>query len=345
MRGATPHVVTLGGGHGQAVVLQALRRLECEITAVISVADDGGCSGKLRQELGMPPPGDLRRCLSALAKSPELARRFELRLEEPGFEGRSAGNLALAGVFRETGSLQQAVDWAAERLACVGRVVPVSESPGVLVVYDAELGRVEGESNVERRDAVPMVAAVHGALRANPLAIEAIARADLLLMGPGSFYTSTLGAITTGEVAQSICESPAEKLLIANLVDEGRQTQGFADTDYLRVLTDHLTIASGGESAKVHLLAHHAALLGGAAVDEVGQRYVEATLSDGGRHLWAPLAADAPGYHDPDSIAEALCEFFGLELRGAPESRLPTERERASALEIEARLRASIRER
>ncbi|MGE3669721.1 MAG: 2-phospho-L-lactate transferase CofD family protein, partial [Polyangiaceae bacterium] len=203
MRGATPHVVTLGGGHGQAVVLQALRRLECEITAVISVADDGGCSGKLRQELGMPPPGDLRRCLSALAKSPELARRFELRLEEPGFEGRSAGNLALAGVFRETGSLQQAVDWAAERLACVGRVVPVSESPGVLVVYDAELGRVEGESNVERRDAVPMVAAVHGALRANPLAIEAIARADLLLMGPGSFYTSTLGAITTGEVAQS----------------------------------------------------------------------------------------------------------------------------------------------
>ncbi len=335
MGGATPHVVTLGGGHGQAVVLQALRRLECEITAVISVADDGGCSGKLRQELGMPPPGDLRRCLSALAKSPELARRFELRLEEPGFEGRSAGNMALAGIFRETGSLQQAVDWAAERLACVGRVVPVSESPGVLVVYDAELGRVEGESNVERRDAVPMVAAVHGALRANPIAIEAIGRADLLLMGPGSFYTSTLGAITTGEVAQSICESPAEKLLVANLVAEGRQTEGFTDTDYLRVLSDHLTIASGGEVTQVDLLTHRAPTAG-------APHFAQARLDDGARHLWAPLASPAAGLHDPDLVAQALSEFFDLDLRGAPESRLPTERERASALEIEAQLRASL---
>src|SRR5690606_41624808 len=91
-----PGVVVLGGGHGQAVVLTALRQLHCEITAVISVADDGGCSGKLRQELGMPPPGDVRRCLSALAKTPELARSFELRLEKPGYEGRSAGNLQLA---------------------------------------------------------------------------------------------------------------------------------------------------------------------------------------------------------------------------------------------------------
>ncbi|MCA9629600.1 MAG: YvcK family protein [Myxococcales bacterium] len=332
---ATPRVVTLGGGHGQAVVLQALRRLECEITAVISVADDGGCSGKLRQELGMPPPGDLRRCLSALAKSPELARRFELRLEEPGFEGRSVGNLALAGVFRETGSLQQAVDWAGERLGCVGRVVPVSESPGVLVVYDAELGRVEGESNVERRDVVPMVAAVHGALRANPIAIDAIRCADLIVMGPGSFYTSTLSVITTGEVAQRVCESQAEKLLIANLLAEGRQTQGFIDTDYLRVLSDHLTIASGGETTRVHLLAHRAPRAAEGS-------FSEEPLSDGARHLVAPLASPSVGLHDPDLLADALSEFFGLERRSAPESRLPTERERTSALEIEARLRASL---
>lgn len=334
MASATPHVVTLGGGHGQAVVLQALRLLECRITAVISVADDGGCSGKLRQELGMPPPGDLRRCLSALAKSPELARRFELRLEEPGFEGRSAGNLALAGVFRETGSLQQAVDWAAERLACVGRVVPVSESPGVLVVYDAELGRVEGESNVELKDAVPIVAAVHGALRANPIAIEAIEGADFILMGPGSFYTSTLGAITTGEVAKAICESRAEKLLIANLVAEGRQTQGFVDTDYQRVLTDHLTIASGGEVTTVHLLAHRAVI--------ARERFSEAPLSAGGRHLYAPLCIGEEALHDPELLADALSEFFGIGSRSVPESRLPTERERVSALEIEARMRASL---
>lgn len=317
-----PRVVTLGGGHGQAVVLTALRQLDCEITAVISVADDGGCSGKLRQELGMPPPGDVRRCLSALAKTPELARSFELRLEAPGYEGRSAGNLQLAAAFRDTGSLQQAVDWAAERLSCVGRVVPVSESPGVLVVYDRELGRVEGESNVERSDATPMVAAVHGALRANPVAVEAIARADLLLMGPGSFYTSTLGAVTTGDVAAAICNSRAEKILIGNLADEGRQTQGLLDVDYLRVLGDHLTIASGGERAEVGMLLHRASN-GDPGGEADGERPAADDQPVAPALFSAPLCVAGATAHDPDLLARALSKYFRLKFRGGSDLRAP----------------------
>src|SRR5688572_28913198 len=162
VQGGAARVVTLGGGHGQAALLRGLAQLDCHLTAVVSVADDGGCSGKLRQELGMPPPGDVRRCLVSLATLREMAERFEERLRGDHEEGRCVGNLVLAEMSQDLGSLQRAVDWAGALLGCVGRVVPAAESAGTLNVYDLVHGTIAGEAAIERLSAKTMVATVDG---------------------------------------------------------------------------------------------------------------------------------------------------------------------------------------
>ena len=197
-----PRIVTLGGGHGQATLLSALAGLESDLSAVVSIADDGGCSGRLREELQMPPPGDLRRCIASLATESEVAARFEERLQGGDEAGRCVGNLVLAELTQELGSLQLAVDWAAALLGCVGRVVPAAESAGVLTVWDREHGPLAGESLIERSSAAPLVVVVEGPEAASQYAREAIERADVLLLGPGSFVGSTLAVLATGEVVE-----------------------------------------------------------------------------------------------------------------------------------------------
>ncbi len=314
-----PRVVTIGGGHGQANLLAALRRLQCEVTAVVSIADDGGCSGKLRHELGMPPPGDLRRCLSTLAQDRELAARFELRLFEPGLEGRSAGNLALSEAFLEFGSLQKAVDWAADLLHCVGRVVPVAETPGVLVVYDLLDGRLEGETHVAQVSTAPIAAMVHGPTQTNPAALDAIAAADAVLLGPGSFFTSTIATVTTGTVAEAIVACRAEKLLITNLTDEGFQTTGFSELDYVRILRDHLLIASIGGWVDLTILHNTPP-----GPDRIS------SLADGTPARGAEVAHPGSAVHDPGLLAGALSRRFGWAPR-ATEPSVPSSHERRSA--------------
>jgi uncharacterized cofD-like protein len=322
-----PRVVTIGGGHGQAALLAALRPLPCDITAIVSVADDGGCSGKLRRDLGMPPPGDLRRCLSTLARDLELAEKFELRLFAPGQEGRCAGNLALSDAFREYGSLQKAVDWAAELLKCAGRVVPVAESPGVLMVYDRRDGRIEGESRAEAMSA-PMAAMVHGPTQINPVALEAIRDADTILMGPGSFFTSTLATVTTANVAEALVQAKAPKVLLANLSEEGSQTRGYSVEDYVRMMRDHLTIASVGGDVEFSVLVH------AAGPDEVG------LLSDGTLCMSACLALVGERVHDPSLLSRALVRHLGLPPRVRPRS-IPPPSSEVGARAFQARLDAA----
>jgi uncharacterized cofD-like protein len=316
-----PRIVTIGGGHGQANLLAALRKVRCEVTAVVSVADDGGCSGKLRTELGMPPPGDLRRCLSTLAADRELADRFELRLFEPGLEGRCAGNLVLSTAFLEFGSLQRAVDWAAALLHCEGRVVPVAETPGVLVVYDLRDGRMEGETHVAKASTAPIAAMVHGPSTTNPVALDAIRSADFVLLGPGSFFTSTIATVTTGTVAEALVASQCPKVLITNLTDEGFQTTGFSDVDYARILRDHLLIASMGGSMDLSVLHH---------VDGPDQT---STLADGTTAYGARVALPGSSSHDPDLLAGALCRRFGWEPRASSPPAPPSHDSRAASFE------------
>jgi len=303
---AIPRVATIGGGHGQSVVLRALRQLRCSITAVVATADDGGCSGELRREYGMPAPGDLRRCLSALALDDELASLQEERIVGINGVPRCRGNLVIGERYVERRSLQQVADWVAAGLGCVGRVMPASEEPGTFVVCDREYGLVEGELNVERTVASPLVATVTGAYRPNPDAIQAIDEADVVIMGPGSFYTSTLSALVTGEVGAAVCRSSGRRLLILNLANEERSCTGYRECDYTLVLASHLTICSRGDIPDFALLRH-------ASLD------CEELLEDGTVVHCANVAADDGVNHSAPRLAFALGRILGLFERIVPE--------------------------
>ncbi|HHH31700.1 MAG TPA: YvcK family protein [Polyangiaceae bacterium] len=294
-------VVTIGGGHGQAVMLRALLELDCEVTAVVGIADDGGCSGRLRAEFDMPPPGDLRRCLTALARHRGLAERFEERCddEEEDDLRRSVGNLALFDVYLERGSLAEAVRWAEELLQCRGRVVPAADAPGQLTIYDKSRGVIEGETTIEREGDCPVVVGVHGPEVAFGPAREAIEEADLLLVGPGSFVTSTLAAVMTGDLAEAIVTSEARLVLVQNLVDESGHMKGVTAVDRLRLFRDHLFIGAGTDAFDLSVLAQGSA--------HGRRRLDERTLA-----LESPLTSNGRG-HDHHLVATALRHHFGMD--------------------------------
>jgi uncharacterized cofD-like protein len=301
-----PRVVTIGGGHGQAVALRALRMLDCKIAAVVATADDGGCSGELRRELGMPAPGDLRRCLSALALDEELALLLEDRIAGKTGTPRCRGNLVLAQRYLEYGSLQRAVDWVATRLGSVGQVMPASEESGTLVVCDRWKGLVEGENNVAKTVASPLVVTVTGAYRPNRAALAAIDAADIIIMGPGSFCTSTLSALLTGEVGAAVCRSSARRLLVLNLTNKERPCASFREHDFTSALASHLTISSLGDTPEFAALRH-------AAFDG------ENRLEDGTVVFSANIAADDGIHHSTQRLALALRRVMGLSARNRHE--------------------------
>lgn len=307
-RSRGPRVVTVGGGHGQAALLAALAQLDVSLTAIVSVADDGGCSGKLREELGMPPPGDLRRCLTSLASRRDLAGRFEERLS--GEEvGRCIGNLVIAEMYRDLGSLQLAVDWSAALLDCRGRVLAAADQPGVLKVYDLEWGPLTGESAIEAKSSTPLVARVEGPAVASSAAKRAVFEAEFIFIGPGSFVGSTLAVVTTGDLAAAIAASPARRVLVKNLAQESSKSgarSAIGLDDHERVLRDHLTIMSGGEAVNFDVLSHTVR----------GQRSIP--MEGGAMAFAAPLVAEGGQHHDPDKVAAALESLFGFRRRPSP---------------------------
>ena len=305
----TPRVVTIGGGHGQAVVLRALRSLECGISAVVATADDGGCSGELRREFGMPAPGDLRRCLSALARDKDLGLQLEERIYTTSAVSRCRGNLVIANRYLQSGSLQHAVDWVADRLGSVGRVMPASEQPGTLVVCDRLHGFVEGEYNVASTVDSPLVVTVKGAERPNESAISAIEEADVIVMGPGSFCTSTLSALLTGGVGAAVCRSRARRLFVLNLTNSERSCAGFRERDYVSVLASHLTICSLGETPEVTLLRH--------ATFDAKEKSEDGTII-----YSANIAEDDGGQHCEKRLALALSRIADIPVRTRPEEPL-----------------------
>jgi uncharacterized cofD-like protein len=252
------HVVTLGGGRGHAQVLAALAWLDCRITAIVSVGDDGGCSGQLRRELGMAPPGDLRRCLSALAGRRNRAARMEQRLDG----GRCVGNLMIADRVAALGDLQCAVDELGWWLGARGRVCPASLGPSTLeAVLDGNRS-VRGETAIATLSESVRELRVHAASGPNPAAIGAIACADWILIGPGSFYTSTLAALLTPGMPKALIATPAPKLLVVNLAPEDDKTARFAAGDYLAELERHFAAASAGRRLGAHVLPPRPELCG-----------------------------------------------------------------------------------
>jgi len=234
-------VVAVGGGHGLAASLRAARLYAGEITAIVSVADDGGSSGRLRRQLGIVPPGDLRKCLVALADDEALLTQiFEQRFDAEADEltGHALGNLIIAGLMAAGGDIQVGLDEAARLLGADGRVVPAATEPVVLKA-SSDGGDIEGQTAVQDTPHIQRVSVIPADARAPAEALAALARADQVVVGPGSLFTSVLAAVAVPGIADAIRASAAGTVYVANLRPQPAETEGFDVADHVVALMAH----------------------------------------------------------------------------------------------------------
>ena len=256
---AGPRIVAIGGGTGMPTLLRGIRRHTGEITAVVTVADDGGSSGRLRRELGVLPPGDFRGNIAALSRDEELMTqllqyRFGASIDEKQDQGRELqghafGNLLLAALTGITGSFDEALLAAQRVLAMRGPVMPSTLEQvalqAVVFVQDSdgepELQHVAGESAIsKKRGRIQRVYLEPGDVRAYPPALKAIFRADLIVIGPGSLYTSILPNLLVPDLSQALLHARAPKVYICNLATEASETSGYNVANHVEALMQHI---------------------------------------------------------------------------------------------------------
>jgi uncharacterized cofD-like protein len=240
MSGAGPHVVALGGGHGLATTLQAVRQYAGRVTAVVSVADDGGSSGRLRRIAGIPAPGDLRRCLVAMAAPDSAwARAFEYRFPSGDLEGHALGNLVIAGLANVIGDFGEALDLAAELVGAAGRVLPATSVPVVLKA-DVAGREVVGQVNVsETLGPITSVSIVPPDAPTSAEVLAAVSEADQVVIGPGSLFTSVLAVCVVPEIRAALAARSGGRVYVCNLRPQLPETAGFTADDHLRVVRRH----------------------------------------------------------------------------------------------------------
>jgi uncharacterized cofD-like protein len=248
----TRRVTALGGGHGLHASLSALRRLPVDLTAVVTVADDGGSSGRLRAEFGVLPPGDLRMALAALCGDDEWgetwARVLQHRFAGTGeMHGHVTGNLLIVSLWELLGDHVAALDWVGRLLGARGRVLPMALTPLEITALVSGLDPADPERLSTVRGQVA-VATCHGTieaislqppdLRSCPEAVQAVRDADLVVLGPGSWFTSVLPHLMVPPLAEALTETDGHLVVVLNLAQEG-ETDGYGPAEYLAVLLDH----------------------------------------------------------------------------------------------------------
>jgi uncharacterized cofD-like protein len=239
---AAPRIVCLGGGTGLAVVLRGLKVAGVEPMAIVTLTDDGGSSGRLRREMDMPPPGDIRNCLVALAEDESLlATVFQHRFTRGDLAGHSLGNLFLAALTEVVGSFEAAVSLSSRVLAIAGEVMPATPEQAALVA-EMEDGRVvAGETAVANdRSHVRRLRLEPARPPAHPAAVTAVREADLLVLGPGSLFTSTLPPLLVPELREAVLTSPARRVYIANLLQQTNETIGYDAALHIDRLVQHV---------------------------------------------------------------------------------------------------------
>ena len=237
-----PHVVALGGGHGLASTLRAARVYAGRLTAVVSVADDGGSSGRLREIAGIPAPGDLRRCLVAMsADGSAWGPAFEYRFPSGSgdLEGHALGNLIIAGLANVTGNFAKALDLASDLVGAIGRVVPATSVP---VVLKAEVSGQEVLGQVAVSETSGQISCVSIVPPDAPVpaeALQAIAQADQVILGPGSLYTSVLAVAAVPGIRAALEARTSGRVYVCNLRPQPPETAGFGEYEHLRAVLDH----------------------------------------------------------------------------------------------------------
>ena len=242
---AEPSVVVIGGGTGLSNMLRGLKLHTSKLTAIVTMADDGGSSGLLRDELGMPPPGDVRNCLQALANTePTMEQLLSYRFTEGALKGQSMGNLFLAALNDISGSFYEAVCKLSEVLAITGRVLPVTTEDVRLMACFDDGTEVFGESKIAEHKKqtdkrIKRVALIPENPPALKESLDAIKKAELIVLGPGSLYTSIIPNLLTKGVAEAIESSEALKIYVLNVTTQDGETERYTASDHVRALFSH----------------------------------------------------------------------------------------------------------
>ena len=312
--GSPPRRVTaLGGGHGLHASLSALRHLPVDITAVVTVADDGGSSGRLRSEFGVLPPGDLRMALAALCGDDEWgetwAQVLQHRFAGTGeMRGHVTGNLLIVSLWELLGDHVEALDWVGRLLGARGRVLPMALTPlqisaqvsGLHADDPERLSTVRGQVAVAgSHGTIEEISLLPADLRPCPQAVAAVREADLVVLGPGSWFTSVIPHLMVPALAAALTETEAHRVVVLNLAPQAGETTGFGAVDHLRVLLDH---APG-------------LTLGTVLVDTSGAADVAEleglAAKCGARLLAADVARDdGSPRHDPEKLVSAYAEIL-----------------------------------
>ncbi|MCL4529943.1 MAG: YvcK family protein, partial [Chloroflexi bacterium] len=307
-----PRVVAVGGGHGLSTLLRGLKEHTRNITAVVTVADDGGSSGRLRESLGILPPGDIRNCLAALSNDEDLLTQlFQYRFSgAPDLDGHSFGNLFITALTDLTGSFEQAVAESGRALSVSGRVLP-STLHNVRLVADIRLPHVVNEVRVQGESKIPEMA---GRVRrvwlepnnppAFPPVLQAILNAELIVVGPGSLYTSILPNLLVPDLLAAIHASRAVKVYVCNIATQSGETDLFSCYDHVRALEEHI----GEDMFDVALCNdNYEAPLGRTSK---WVRADERSLSDERVYCADLIDEEHPWRHDPVKLAQVLMDLF-----------------------------------
>lgn len=243
-----PKIVVIGGGTGLPVVLKGLREQDCDITAVVTVADDGGSSGEIREIMNVSPPGDLRNVLVALSRLPEVYKQlFQYRFSKDKqlFSNHTIGNLVIAALTDMENSNYEAIQILSEMMQVDGHVYPASEDGLTLNAIFKDGTSAVGESNIAaQRKMIDQVFVTRTEDQQIPTAsrnvVKAIMEADMIVLGPGSLFTSILPNLMIPDIGKAVLETPAQTVYICNIMTQKGETENFTDADHVRVLHNHL---------------------------------------------------------------------------------------------------------
>lgn len=307
-----PKIVAIGGGTGLSNLLRGLKDYTANLTAIVTVADDGGSTGRLRQEFGVIAPGDIRQCIAALAEAePLMSRLFQYRFKEgTGLEGHSFGNLFIVAMSEVTGNFETAVHETSQILNVRGTILPSTLEDVTLSARTDEDELVHGEHNIsERGGAIRDLYLNPPWAEAHPDSVRAILDADLIVIGPGSLYTSVLPNLLVDGIQKALAATTAMKVFVCNVATQHGETDGFGVADHVAVLERH---AGGG------LL--HAVIANDNLVEALPDAWqsspVEVAKEDlellgGVRLVRADVVADANRYrHDPTKLAATILRLY-----------------------------------
>jgi len=304
-----PKVVAIGGGTGLSVLLRGLKEQTDNLTAIVTVADDGGSSGRLRKEMGVLPPGDFRNCIAALADAePLMTRLLQYRFSEgSGLDGHSFGNLFIVAMSGVVGNFEEAIRETSRVLAVRGQILPSTPENVILTAEIDGQETVRGESNIPGIGLpISRVSLEPADVPAHVDAVQAILDADMIILGPGSLYTSVLPNLLVQGITEAIRRSNAVKVYVCNVATQHGETDGFSVEDHADALIHHV-----GEGLFQHILVHNPSR----RPVQLGTTATSVTFAGRGVkgvHIVAKdvVSAENPLHHDPEKLSQALLELL-----------------------------------